>query len=327
LKKLFFSYWYKKMKPVIKSLSQTEEKQRTGAFCCRYKSDDSSPYQIQVIQVKDEDSWSGETYSCGSSIHSLGSIDRVFYKSSDHLNQKNVSSRTGTDHLGAPGTKRNSSVIWRASSNLRSNWDIYFVASDTEHTSGWHERDALQMEYTDWEESEILTLSQPPTPNNRLSKRSNDEGLFPDAGNEVLLSFLSKLGLRYTTCPLNTRLEEVAAWLNLSTNRTLPICEISYETIRSGNAPTKTFRRKTLSEVFGERLDPSKTGITFFLGPVEGKTFFKMILCDIDQLKRAIRETDCIVLKEGHNLAEVTNDQREETSHLTLPGKKLSSKD
>jgi len=305
------------MIPAINSVSHTVKKQRIGVFCCKHKSDDPNPYEIQVIQeLQKSDGWSSESYS-QSSIYSPD-IDRVFYKSSDLLSHKNVLSNSR-------GKKRNSSVIWRASTNLRSNWDIYF-ASETDLTSGVHDRNLLPIEGTDWEESEI-TLSQPPSPNKRLSKLSIEEGLFPDSGNEVLLSFLSKLGLRYTTCPLNTRLEEVAAWLNLSTNRTLPICEISNETIRSVNAPTKTFRRKTLSEVFGERLDPSKTGITFFLGPVEGKTFFKMILCDVDKLKRAIRETDGIVLKEGHNLTEVTNDQREEITHLTLPGKKLSAKE
>jgi len=311
------------MLPVINSLSYRDKKHRAGAFCCKHKSDDPSPYKIQVIQeLHNNESWSGESYTVGSSINS-NAIDRVFYKSSDLVSPKNVVSRMGTDFLDPPGKKRDSSVIWRPSNKLRSNWDIFF-ASETDLTTGWHERHVPPMEGTDWEESEILTLSQPPTPDKTLSKHSIEDGLFSDVGNEVLVLFLSKLGLRYTTFPLTTRLEEVAMWLNLSTNRTLPICEIRNETIRPNNAPKKTFRRRTLSEVFGERLDPSTNGITFFLGPVEGKTFFKMSLCDVDKLKRAIRETDCIVLKEGDNLAEVTNDQREEISHLTLPGKKLS---
>jgi len=306
------------MIPVINSISYTEKKERLRGFCCKHESESPSSYEIRMQPIRD--SWTDESYPHESSIDSHG-IDRVFYKSNDLVNNMPGFSKTGTDSPDPRGKKRNSSVIWRPSNKLKSNWDIYF-ASETDLTARWHEPKTPPMEgTTDWEESEILSMSQSTTPIKRPTKHNFGEGLFPDVGNEVLVSFMSKLGLRYTTCPLNTRVEELAAWLNLGTNTTLPICEISNQTIRSTGAPTKKFRRKTLSDVFGERLDPVKTGITFFLGPVEGKPCFKMHLCDVDKLKHAIRESDCIELKEGHNLAEVTNDQREEISHLTLPGR------
>jgi len=307
------------MIPVINSLSSTEKKERLRGFCCKHESEDPSPYEIPTQPIRASLTDESYTHESESSINSP-CIDRVFYKSSDPVYTIYGFSKPGIDTPNSRGKKRNSSVIWRPSNKLKSNWDIYF-ASDTELTTGWHERKTPPVEGTDWEESEILSISQTPTPIKWPSKHSFEQGLFPDVGNEVLVSFMSKLGLRYTTCPLNTRLEELAAWLNLGTNRILPICEISNQTIRSTGAPTTKFRRKTLSDVFGERLDPVKTGITFFLGPVEGKPCFKMNLCDVHKLKHAIRESDCIVLKEGHNLAEVTNDQREEISHLTLPGR------
>jgi len=305
LKKVVFSYWYDKMMPAIKS--STEKKQRGRGFCCKLKSDDISPYAIP--EIPERDSWTDESSTREFSFNSRRN-DRVSYRSSGRGN-KNGLLRKETDFLNLPvkmeNLKRtNSSDVWRTNYIRRSNWNIYF-SSETEltTTTGLHEKHVTTMEDTDWEESEIYThshYSQPTTPKRRLRNPSIEEGLFPDVGKEVLVSHISKLGLRYTTWPLNTRVEEIAAWLNLSAKRTSPISEIRSEISCSRDSPTKTFRRKTLSEVFGERLDPSKTGISFFLGPVEGKICFKMCLCDVDKLKSVIHETECILFKEGEKL-------------------------
>jgi len=59
------------------------------------------------------------------------------------------------------------------------------------------------------------------------------------------------------------------------------------------------FRKQTISEAFGDRLDSTKHGVTFFVGPVDGKVSFKMSICDLKELENATSE---INLDDGKKL-------------------------
>jgi len=107
---------------------------------------------------------------------------------------------------------------------------------------------------------------------------------------EVLFSYYSNEGMRFTFVPLDVRLEDVSTWLNKSTPHTIPISDSiftrSSQTERQGK-----FSKLTLREAFQGGLDPERDGITCFLGPVEGRVSFKMSVCGLDTLQRATRDS------------------------------------
>jgi len=116
---------------------------------------------------------------------------------------------------------------------------------------------------------------------------------------EILLTYLSKSGMKYKSVPKSMQIEEVAKWLNNGSKLTIPISKHIHP--RSFMAKNNSnFRKQALSEVFGDRLDPEKVGITFFLGPIEGNMSFKMSICNLQLLEKATREAiarDCEIIK------------------------------
>jgi len=118
--------------------------------------------------------------------------------------------------------------------------------------------------------------------NTKLSDSSGRRG-------EIFLTYMSKMGMRYTSVPWDIRIEEIATWLNKGSTPTIPISrDITPKRLMVKNF--RNFPKLTLLEIFGDRLDPEKAGITFFMGPVEGKLSFKMSVCNLKLLQRAIRK-------------------------------------
>jgi len=106
---------------------------------------------------------------------------------------------------------------------------------------------------------------------------------------KVFVSYLSKWGMRYSSFELSVRMEELAEWLNEDSKVELPISEPLIA--KEDSLPsTEKFRKQTISEALGNSLDSSKHGVTFFVGPVDGKVSFKMSICDLKQLENATRE-------------------------------------
>merc|ERR1719245_2489301 len=92
--------------------------------------------------------------------------------------------------------------------------------------------------------------------------------------------------MRYSTFDLSVRMEELAEWLNEDSKVELPISE----PLTPKLASTQKFRKQTISEAFGDRLDSTTQGVTFFVGPVDGKVSFKMSICDLKKLENATCE-------------------------------------
>jgi len=60
------------------------------------------------------------------------------------------------------------------------------------------------------------------------------------------------------------------------------------------------FSERSIADVFGGRINNKQTGIAFFVGPVEGKVCFKMILSDLNTLKALVKKDDSFyTLSEG----------------------------
>jgi len=109
------------------------------------------------------------------------------------------------------------------------------------------------------------------------------------SSDEVLLLRMTKGHVRSTTFPVDTRLGEVAEWLNEGYVPVFPIQEYSSSRSLPKDRSSISFRKRTIANVFGDRLNPKNHGISFFLGPVEGKLCFKMILSDLATLKLVMK--------------------------------------
>jgi len=194
--------------------------------------------------------------------------------------------------------KKNSSELWRVHTRQKSNWGSYFESQSTHADS-----DEL---LTDTDEIPIPKVLAPGT---ETVEDASDWGLTDSYSchselsleiitqnkvvseskrteSDILLSYMSKNGMRYRFASLNMRIEDIAIWLNRGLTDTIPISEHVHSKRQILENP-RTFRKQTLLEVFGNRLDPEKSGITFFIGPVEGKVSFKMCVCDLKLLRSA----------------------------------------
>ena len=181
-----------------------------------------------------------------------------------------------------------------------SNWDSLFDTESTqlskriEYTSLIVNEDEILGDSTDWEKTDIEHSS----PDNRrrdAKHRSNKgsakscvENLQPEnfgKNGEVLLLYHSKDGLRFTFVPQDTRLDDIAAWLNKGLPCSIPIGTNFHQNILE----CKNTSKQSLLDIFGGDLNPEKEGITIFIGPIEGKICFKMSKCEINKARRATR--------------------------------------
>merc|ERR1719317_251364 len=75
---------------------------------------------------------------------------------------------------------------------------------------------------TDWDKTELdPSFIELRLDNSRESSMAEPENLRREG--EVLLSYWSKLGQRFTSVPMDMQLEDVAIWLNKGTEYSLPI--------------------------------------------------------------------------------------------------------
>jgi len=195
-----------------------------------------------------------------------------------------------TSRRKVPSTKmrrKTSSEIWGPSLRKRSNWDHFYASG----LSVLNIDDESQSTAIDWEISDNQTGKT--IPDFQMST-VDDVTLYNIAKNgQVFLLYLSKRGMRSDWVSLETRLETVAAWLNEGSSYILPISEHLFPRQRKLNT---NFRKLTIAETFGDRLNPEKEGINFFIGPVDGKISFKMTVCDLGRLKRI---SDSMIYRES----------------------------
>jgi len=183
----------------------------------------------------------------------------------------------------------NISEIW-SPNKRQSDWDMYFesqsdICTGTSHKeSGVNTTDNEDEYETDWEEVRRSTYEE----DDLTTDYARSKG-------EVFLSYMSKVGMRCTSISPDTRLEMVAAWLNEGSNHNLPI---SQNINPDGATFQGKFRKLTISEAFGDRLDTEKQGITIFVGPVNGKMSFQMSVCDLKMLERATTRRSIIFMGE-----------------------------
>jgi len=169
-----------------------------------------------------------------------------------------------------------------------SNWDSLFEGHsrmEYSRTTRDGSRSAMSMtNETDdtWVESEVSRSVSRVSVRDKLTDVSSSEAVARDG--EVFLLYLSKIGMRFTWVPLNMQLETVARWLNEGAKNVLPI---SYEIFpRKRDLRWNFLKLLTIKKAFGDRLDSSKDGINFFVGPVDGHISFKMSICDLYMLQR-----------------------------------------
>jgi len=202
--------------------------------------------------------------------------------------------------------KKNSSEIWAPNTRQKSNWDLFYETQKTviglpqsESVTQTDDDDDDELflpavlgsgeELTDWEVTDSGAwqpeLSESiPKENTVLPKSCRRNG-------EVFMSYMSKSGMIYTSAPWDMKIEEIANWLNDGSSELIPISRHIHPK-RLVVETRSNFRKQTLSEIFGDRLNPEKDGITFFVGPVEGKMSFKMSVCDLKLLERATGESN-----------------------------------
>jgi len=182
---------------------------------------------------------------------------------------------------------------WNPNSKQKANWDSFFESqSSMMLTQGNISSEGHHDDTTDWAESDAYS-SLPEVPNildASLSRHSSSPGLSRRKG-DVLVSYVAPKGMRYAFVPSDIRLEKVSGWLNQGSAHAIPICEHVHPKLRRPMKKNPVeFLNRTLSDLFGDELDPEKNGITFFIGPVDGRVSFKMSVCELDALKKATKD-------------------------------------
>jgi len=204
------------------------------------------------------------------------------------FSKPDLSSHYKTDERHPPSPRLSKNFGNMFTGNRRpSNWDSFFDSHSTlmctkrtEHTgtSGPHSLEWMEWAKTrrDASFSEIDKGSS--RENTPEPKSLRKEG-------EILLSYYSKRGLRYTFIPFDILLEDVASWLNKDSVHSIPISQNTRQRTLTPKSRAKP-SGQTIADIFGGDLDPEKDGITCFIGPVDGRISFKMSKCDLDQLEK-----------------------------------------
>jgi len=104
----------------------------------------------------------------------------------------------------------------------------------------------------------------------------------PPSGMVCVAWINTRTGNRFINLPLNTKLERVLNWLGSS----LPI--VIEEDGKRGRLCDSN---ATLVQIVGKDLDPSKDGLGFFIGPVNGTVSYILKVCDLHRLY-ALRPTE-----------------------------------
>jgi len=286
------------------SRGMKKEHRLSFAFCCS-----SSEVIVSSISLAPEKAFSDPIHSnqWKKNTKILPSPDIVpFFKLSMGSGKSSESRNQISSHdthpmppivsmRNVPSTKvkRNtSSELWCRSYRTQSNWDNFFAGELSELATNYESGS----EGIDWEMSDSPSgIIIPDFHRSTISEVPSE----PKAKNgQVFLLYLSKKGKRSDWVSLETRLENVAAWLNEGSTYRLPISEpVSTRQQKF----TKNFRKLTIKEAFEGRLT-EKEGINFFIGPVDGKMSFKMTVCDLRMLMNT--NDSLIFMEKGNELKE-----------------------
>lgn len=209
----------------------------------------------------------------------------------EHKSEENIITQRNNDNLLAPGNMsavhkpKNSSEIW-SPNKRQSDWDMFFESqSDLLAAIRGSVANTTDGSIASWEATDSETPHE-------IYKMTTEQGGcaldYSRSEGNVFLSYMSKGGMRYTSVSPDTRVEMVAAWLNQGSCHNLPISENIHP---DGAATQGKFRKLTLSEAFGDRLDSETQGITIFVGPVNGRMCYQLSICDLEMLRRATRHS------------------------------------
>jgi len=219
-------------------------------------------------------------------VHIPGLAPRLGFSKAD------LSSHSKTDEMHLPLSCKSKTFGDMFTGNRRpSNWDYFFESHSTlmctkrtEHTvtAGLNSQEWMDWAKTKRDASFSEIYEESSCENIKELKSVRKEG-------EILLSYYSKRGLRYTFVPHDILIEDVAIWLNKDSAHSIPISQNTRQRTLKPESQAKP-SGQTIADIFEGDLDPEKDGITCFIGPVNGKFSFKMSKCDLDQLERITRD-------------------------------------
>lgn len=156
-----------------------------------------------------------------------------------------------------------------------SDWRDCFLCSDDAEEELSIERDIDELtlgSYSSWDSS---PNSQQRIPSFEPSPLKLNGPELPPSGMVCVAWVNTRTGNRFINLPLNTKLESVRVWLGSP----LPI--VIEEDGRRGRLCDS---KATLVQTVGKGLDPSKEGLGFFIGPVDGKVSYVLKVCDLNRL-------------------------------------------
>jgi len=200
------------------------------------------------------------------------------------------------DKIKPPPMRLRSSELWCPRTiNEQSNWDDFFQSQTT--LTDISKMLRISTEYSeDWSSGNDL-----PVPQASSERRSSSIYTAPKK-DEIFVSYVTKSGMKWDNKDLSMRIEELTEWLNedFKSESLIPISKTIFLDSKN-STPAKKFRKQTIAEAFGE-LDPSKHGLMFFIGPVDGKMKFKMNVCDLQNInelfpERGIKRNEATILK------------------------------
>lgn len=163
-----------------------------------------------------------------------------------------------------------------------SDWRDCFVCSDDPEEELSIERDLDELTLgsnSSWDSS---PHSEQKIPSFEPSPLKLNVPEIPPDGMVCVAWVNARTGNRFINLPLNTKLESVRVWLGSP----LPIV-IEEDGKRGRLCDPKA----TLVQTVGKGLDPTKEGLGFFIGPVDGKVSYVFKVCDLNRLY-ALRPTE-----------------------------------
>jgi len=151
----------------------------------------------------------------------------------------------------------------------------------TSYISDWNDAFMESDEVSEFSE-DIAVLSRASwssDPTSPMEKRSNvfeEESPPPPPGMVFVAWINSRCGNRFSNFPLDNRIEQITDWLGES----LPV--VVDEEGKKGRICSPN---TSLSDALGKTLDcPTKQGLAFFIGPVNGRVCYVIKICELSRL-------------------------------------------
>jgi len=201
-----------------------------------------------------------------------------------HIVPKEQNMDNLVDKIKPPIMRMKSSDVWCSRTFEQSNWDELFQSLSTVTDFGKIPR--ISTDNEDWSASGN-DFHAPQA----LSERRISSVTAPKK-DEIFVSCVTKSGMKWDNKDLSMRIEELTEWLNedFKSESLIPISKTIFLDSKN-STPAKKFRKQTIAEALGE-LDPSKHGLVFFIGPVDGKMKFKMNVCDLQNINELFSERE-----------------------------------